>query len=284
VGADRQLADWTQITEYFHKLDAASPRVRVDVVGRTTGGRPFLVVAITSEANMARLEEIRRDNLRLADPRRLSPADAASLIASGKAIVALNHGIHSSEVAATQAAMETAYRLATAEDEQTRAVRDGAVVLMLPSHNPDGTQEVTEWYRDSLGHPWEGGPLPFPYQKYADHDNNRDWYMFTQVESRLTVEHLYDRWRPQIVHDLHQMGTRTARLFVPPYVDPWEPNVDPALIAAVNDLGTHVAARLTTEGRRGIVTHAIYDAWSPSRAYPHTHGAVRLLSEAASAP
>ena len=283
VGADRQLADWTQMVDYFHRLDAASPRVQAAEVGKTTGGRPFLVVTITSEANMARLDAIRRDNLRLADPRGLSPAESQSLIASGKAIVALNHGIHSNEVGPTQAAMETAYRLATAEDSETRATREHAVVVMLPSHNPDGTQEVTEWYRASLGTPWEGGALPFPYQKYTDHDNNRDWYMFTQVESRLTVEHLYDRWRPQIVHDVHQMGTRTARLFAPPYVDPWEPNVDSALIAAVNDLGSHVASRLITGGRKGVVTHAIYDAWSPSRAYPHTHGAVRILTEVASA-
>ena len=283
VGADRQLADWTQIVDYFHRLDAASPRVQVDEVGKTTEGLPFLVVAITSEANMARLEEIRRDNLRLADPRRLQPGEAASLIAAGKTIVALNHGIHSNEVAATQTAMETAYRLATGEDEETRAVRDRTVVLMLPSHNPDGTQKVTAWYRKSLGTPWEGGLLPFAYHKYADHDINRDWYMFTQVESRLTAEHLYDRWRPQIVHDVHQMGIRSARLVAPPYVDPWEPNVDPAIIAAVNDLGSHVAARLTTAGKKGVVIHALYDAWSPARAYPHTHGAVRILTEAASA-
>ena len=117
VGADRQLADWTQIVDYFRRLDAASPRVRVEEVGKTTEGRPFLLVTITSEANMARLDAIRRDNLRLADPRGLSPAEAASLIATGKAIVALNHGIHSNEVGTTQAAMETAFRLATGEDE-----------------------------------------------------------------------------------------------------------------------------------------------------------------------
>ena len=283
VGADRQLADWTQIVGYFRRLDAASPRVRVDEVGKTTEGLPFLVVTITSESNMARLEEIRRDNLRLADPRRLSPGDAASLIAAGKTIVALNHGIHSTEVGTTQAALLTAHHLATAEDEETREVRDKTVVLMLPSHNPDGTQKVTEWYRQTLGKPWEGRAIPFLYQKYAGHDNNRDWYMFTQVESRLTAEHLYDRWRPQIVHDVHQMGIRSARMFLPPYVDPWEPNVDPALMAAVNGLGAHMASRLTTAGRKGVVIHAIYDAWSPARAYPHTHGAVRVLSETASA-
>ena len=280
-GADRQLADWTQIVDYFHRLDAASDRVTVEEVGRTTEDRPFLVAVITSEKNMARLEEIRRANLRLADPRGLSAEEAERLIASGKAIVGVNHGIHSDEVAATQTSMETAYALASGDSAEVRDILENTVVVMIPSHNPDGTQRVTEWYRATLGKPWEGHDPPFLYQKYTGHDNNRDWYMFTQRESRLTLKGLYDPWRPQIVHDLHQMGARAARLFAPPYVDPWEPNVDPALIAAVNALGTHVAARLTSEGHKGVAVDAIYDAWSPSRAYPHSHGGVRLLTESA---
>jgi hypothetical protein len=282
-GADRQLADWTQIVDYFHRLDAASDRVKVEEVGRTTEDRPFLVAVITSEKNMARLEEIRRANLRLADPRGLSAEEAERLIATGKTIVGVNHGIHSDEVAATQTSMETAYALAAGDSAEIREILDNTVIVMIPSHNPDGTQRVTEWYRQTLGKPWEGHDPPFLYQKYTGHDNNRDWYMFTQRESRLTLKGLYDPWRPQIVHDLHQMGARAARLFAPPYVDPWEPNVDPALIAAVNALGTHVAARLTSEGHPGVAVDAIYDAWSPSRAYPHSHGGVRLLTESAEA-
>jgi hypothetical protein len=282
-GDDRKLADWSQIVDYFHRLDAASDRVKVEEVGRTTEDRPFLVAIITSEANMARLEEIRRANLRLADPRGLSDEDAARLIERGKTIVAINHGIHSTEVAATQTAMETAYALATGDSPAVREVLDNTVVVMIPSHNPDGTQEVTEWYRQTVGTPWEGHDPPFLYQKYTGHDNNRDWYMFTQRESRLTLQGVYDPWRPQVVYDLHQMGERSARLFAPPYLDPWEPNVDPALVQAVNALGTHVAARLGTEGHKGVVVHAMYDAWTPARAYPHTHGGVRLLTESASA-
>src|SRR5437773_612654 len=217
VGEDRKLADWTQIVGYFQKLAAASPRVKVEDVGPTTEGNPFLVVTITSEANMARLEEIRRANLRLADPRTLSEDEARGLIDTGKAIVALNHGIHSTEVGASQTSMQTAYALATGQDADTLDILDKTVILMLPSHNPDGTQKVVEWYRKSLGTPWEGGQVPFLYHKYTGHDNNRDWYMFTQVETLLTVKHVYDRWRPQIVHDLHQMGTRAARIFAPPY-------------------------------------------------------------------
>lgn len=282
-GDDRVLADWNESVRYFEALDAASDRVQVDEVGKTTEGRPFLLVTITSAENFGRLEAIRRDNLRLYDPRGLEDAEAEALLARGKAIVALNHGIHSTEVAASQTAMETAHWLATAQDPDTLAILRDSVILMLPSHNPDGMQAVTEWYRQTLGTPFEGEGPPFLYQHYTGHDNNRDWYMFTQRESRLTVEHVYDRWRPQIVHDLHQMGRKAARLFVPPYADPWEPNVDPALVAATNALGQHVAAVLTSQGKSGVVTRAIYDAWSPSRAYPFTHGGIRFLSECASA-
>src|SRR5580765_6445879 len=141
-GADRQLADWTQIVDYFRRLDAASDRVRVEEVGRTTEDRPFLVAVITSEKNMARLEEIRRANLRLADPRGLSAEEAERLIATGKTIVGVNHGIHSDEVAATQTAMETAYALAADDSAEVREILDNTVVVMIPSHNPDGTQRV----------------------------------------------------------------------------------------------------------------------------------------------
>ncbi len=282
-GDDRVLADWSQAQAYFRALDAASERVHVAEVGRTTEDRPFLVVTITSPENFARLEAIRQDNLRLYDPRGLAEADAAAILARGRTIVALNHGIHATEVAASQTAMETAHWLASADDPDTLAILRDSVVLMLPSHNPDGMQRVTEWYRRTLGTPFEGETPPFLYQHYTGHDNNRDWYMFTQVESRLTLAHVYDRWRPQIVHDLHQMGHKNARLFVPPYVDPWEPNVDPALRAATSALGQHVAAELTSQGKTGVVTQAIYDAWSPSRAYPFSHGGIRFLSECASA-
>jgi zinc carboxypeptidase len=289
AGADRKLADWAQIVDYFRRLDAASDRVRVEEVGATTEGRPFLLVTISSEANMGRLEAIRAQNLRLADPRGLDEAEGERLVETGKAIVALNHGIHSDEVGSPLTAMETAHALAAGDDPATREVLNRTVILMLPSQNPDGVDKVARWYREHLGTPFEAPGcesdcrLPFLYHHYTGHDDNRDWYAFTQVETRLAVRHLYDRWRPQIVQDLHEMSARAARLFVPPYLDPWDPNVDPALRAASNALGAHVAARLTAQGRKGVVVHALYDAWSPARAYPHTHGGVRILTECASA-
>jgi hypothetical protein len=282
-GEDRHLADWGQVLEYLARLGQASDRVRVDEVGRTTEGRPFVLVTVTSAANHARLEEIRRANTRLADPRGLVAEEADRLVRDGKAIVAMAFSIHSTEVGGTLASLRLLHELASSDAPEIRRILDETVLLVLPSHNPDGTQLVAEWYRKQVGTPFEGTPPPVLYHHYAGHDDNRDWYMFTQAETRLTVVHLYDRWHPQIVHDVHQMGARGARIFVPPYIDPWEPNVDPALTAAVNALGMHVASRLTAEGRRGVVTSAMFDAWTPARAYPHTHGGVRILSETASA-
>jgi hypothetical protein len=282
-GEDRRLADWGQVLEYLRALDAASDRVSVEEVGRTTGGRPFVLVTVTSAANQGRLDEIRAAHARIADPRGLPDDEAERLVRDGKVVVAMAFSIHSTEVGGTLASLRLLHHLASGDDEETRTILDRSVLLVLPSHNPDGTDIVADWYRRQLGTPFEGTAPPVLYQRYVGHDNNRDWYMFTQQETRLTVRYLHHRWHPQIVHDVHQMGTRGARLFVPPYTDPWEPNVDGALVAAANALGSHVASRLTTAGRTGVLTGAVFDAWTPGRAYPHTHGGVRLLSETASA-
>ncbi len=280
-GADRKLVDWSQAVAYLRELDAASPRLLLEEVGRSTDGRPLLLLTLTSEPNQQRLEQIRLDHLRLWDPRGLSEGEGHALVARGRNVVALGHGLHSNEAASVHTALETAWRLATSDEPLVREILAETVVLLVPSQNPDGTDLVADWYRRSLGTPWEGSSPPQLYQRYAGHDNNRDGYAFTQQETRLLVRHLHDRWRPTILHDVHQMGPRGARLFVPPYLDPWEPNVDPALRSAAAALGLHVASRLTGEGRAGVVVQALFDAWTPGRAYVHSHGGVRFLSETA---
>src|SRR6266699_1362578 len=229
----------------------SSARTRGEA-GRTTEGRPFLVVTITSPANQSRLEEIRRDNLRLWDPRGLSDHEAERILRRAKAVVSMNYAIHSTEVGASLTPLVLAHRLAASPDPEVARILEETVVLLIPSHNPDGTDLVTAWQRGHAGSAFAATAPPALYQKYAGHDNNRDWYMFTQAETLLTVRHLHDRWRPQIVHDVHQMGTRGARLFLPPYLDPWEPNVDPALRAAAGALGSAVQARLVAEGKTGV--------------------------------
>ncbi|RPH62724.1 MAG: hypothetical protein EHM89_05130 [Acidobacteria bacterium] len=205
------------------------------------------------------------------------------MISRGKTIVAIQMGIHSDEVAAPQLSLELAHQFATDNSPRMLEILDQTIIVLSPSHNPDGTQMVAEWNEKTVGTPHEGAALPFLYHHYVGHDNNRDWYMFTQAESRITVGKIWNRWHPQISHDLHQMSPDGARAFVPPYLDPVDANIDPILRDQTNTLGSYMAAELTARGKEGVVTNAIYDLWTPARAYVNYHGGVRILTEVAGA-
>jgi len=281
VGEDRNVADMYQILDYFDKLDKTSNRIQVQEVGKTTLGNPFIVAVITSVRNHAKLEQYQAFQQLLADPRKIAEKKADKIIADGKAIVMINCSLHASEIGASQMAMQLAYDLATGNDPKTRHILDNVILILIPMHNPDGIQMVVDWYRKNLGTKYEGGRMPWLYHKYVGHDNNRDWYMFTQVESRLTLK-VHNAWHPQIILDMHQMGNRGARIFVPPYVDPYEPNVDPILRQQVAMMGTFMASELTAEGKAGVMHSSMFDAWTPARAYHHYHGGIRILTELAS--
>jgi len=286
IGEDRKLARWEQFVSYFRKLADSSDRVDLDVLGKTTLGRPFVAATISSAENMKRLDEFKEIQRRLADPRLLDTATEAGikdLIHAGKTIVVITCSIHSTEVGGTFTATELAYRMASDNSPEIKKILDNVVVVLVPSLNPDGTDIVADWYQKTLGTTAEGTAPPELYHHYTGHDNNRDWYAFTQVETQLTVDKLLNVWHPQILHDIHQMGGNAARMFVPPYTDPWEPNIDPALIAGVSALGTSMAWELTAQGKSGVVMNGIYDSWTPARAYAHYHAGLRILSETASA-
>ncbi|MBI4473902.1 MAG: hypothetical protein HY646_14640 [Acidobacteria bacterium] len=282
VGDDYKLADWQQITNYFNEVDRGSDRIKVDVIGQTTLKKPFLLATITSPENHARLARYQEITRRLADPRGLSAEEAGRLIGEGKSVIAITCSVHATEVAAAQMSMELAFSLATSNSAEVKNILDNVIFLLVPSLNPDGLDIVVNWYKKNLNTPFEGAPVPELYHHYTGHDNNRDWYMFTQAETRNTIEGVYKKWHPQVLYDIHQMGNTGARLFVPPFMDPYEPNIDPILIQGAGFLGQAMMNRLISEGKTGITTNAIYDAWTPARAYQHYHGAVRILTEAAS--
>jgi hypothetical protein len=284
IGEHRRLANWTQLTGYYERLAQTSPRVKLDTLGTTTKGRPFVMMTITSEANHARLPELQRIQMQLADPRRIGgEAELQRLLEQGRTVVLITHAIHSTEVGSSQTAARLAYKLATQSDEQTRDILDNVILLHVPSLNPDGTEWVNDFYNRYVGSEYEGAAAPWLYQFYIGHDNNRDWYAFTQKETQLAIEHAHNAWRPHIVHDIHQMGGTGARYFVPPYIDPMERNIDPAIIGGVNQLGSYIAASMLRDGKQGIVINAIFDAFTPARAYQHYHAGIRILSETASA-
>lgn len=286
VGEDRKLANWEKFVAYFKRLSETSDRIKLDELGKSTLGRPFVAATISSPENLKRLAEFKQIQQRLSDPRLLTTSTEAGitdLIRAGRTVVVITCSIHATEVGGTFTATELAYRLASENSPEIKQILDNVIVLLVPSLNPDGTDIVANWYQKTLGTPAEGTAPPELYHHYTGHDNNRDWYAFTQVETQLTVDKLLNVWRPQILHDVHQMGGNGARLFVPPYMEPWEPNVDPALIAGVNALGTSMAWEVIAGGKSGVVFNTMYDAWSPARAYSHYHAGLRILSETASA-
>ena len=283
IGADRQLLDWDKVVSWFKLLAASSDRIRVTEYGRSAEGRPLIVATVAAPETLRNLDRYREIQHRLADPRLTTPSQAEPMFKSGKNIVLLTCSIHATEVASTHTAVEFAYRLVTESNPRFDAILNNTILLLVPSLNPDGLDLVTAWYRRTLGTPFEGTSPPEIYQKYIGHDNNRDWYIFSQPETRATVSQLHNVWHPEIVYDVHQQGASASRMFIPPWLDPAEPNIDPILLQEMNAMGTSMASDLTAAGKPGIAIHAIYDFWSPSRHYQAFHGGLRILTESASA-
>jgi len=222
------VCSWKQITEYFQKLDESSNRVQVQNLGDTTLGNPFLLVVVSAPENLARLDRLAEINRRLASGR-AAGEELERLVSEGRSVVAVTAGLHSSEVAATQMAPRLAYRLASGTDKETLQILENTVFLLFPCFNPDGTEMVVDWVEKTRGTQWEGSRLPDLYHHYAGHDNNRDAYMLNLNESRMFARVVYHQWIPQLYLDIHQMGSYGARLYVPPYHDPINPNVDPLI-------------------------------------------------------
>jgi len=282
IGADGTMADWHELSAYYQRLAETSNRVTIETTGHSTLGEDFLQLVITSEANHRNLDRLLEIQHLLADPRRTSgEAEVDRLIEEGRTVVLLTNHIHSNEIGAGQMPARLAYTLASSQDPEILHILDETVIVLIPSLNPDGTQMMAEWWHQWKGTEFEAAPLPRLYHQYTGHNNNRDWFFFAQPETRNTVIHAHNRWKPQIVYDTHQMGNQGARFFIPPYIDPVEPNVDPRIVAGFNALGMDIAADMTRRGYTGVVTNAIFDIYTPARAYMHYHGGIRILSEAA---
>jgi len=282
IGVDNELLDWAKVVSYFEALSKSSDRIKFLDLGKTVEGRTQIAAVISSAANIKNLEHYRDIQMRLSDPRKTSEAEAARLELEGKMIVMITCSIHATEVASTHTAVEFAYRLLTEDSNpKFKTILDNVIILLEPSQNPDGVDIVTKWYRKTRGTEWDGTSPPELYHHYVGHDDNRDWYIFTQPETRNTAE-LENKWHPEIVYDVHQMGANTARIFVPPWMDPVDPNIDPILASICNSVGAGMATDLAAAGKTGIAMNAMYDFWSPARQYQAYHGGVRILTESAS--
>jgi hypothetical protein len=252
LGADRKLARWDRIVDYFQRLDEASGRIKVVELGKSTEGHPFTLAFISSAENLARLDEYREMSWRIAHPKGLTEDELDEIIAKCKAVVAMTMSIHASEVGGTQVSSELAYELIASEEPLYQRIRENVVFLLFPCANPDGQIMVTDWYNRWLDTEYEGTSLPWLYHKYVGHDNNRDSLTLTQVETQMVTKALLTEWFPQAYVDHHQMGHYGARFFIPPNANPVNEVADPMVWVEQKHYGAQMAIRLEAAGKTGV--------------------------------
>ena len=262
-GDDFYLANYDESRAYFEKLAQSSDRLKVIKVGKTTRGLDWEIAIISSPENLAALDKYKDINRRLTWARGLSDAAAHELAREGKIFVHIDGGMHSTEVAGAQHSILLAYKLLSAQnDPQIDAILNNVILVLWPTLNPDGQNEVVAWYRKNLGTTYEVSPLPDLYQEYVGHDNNRDGYMNNMLESQeVTAQEL--QWNPEVFYTQHQTAPFPARIFIPPFVEPISSNIQPILMRWLNAFGIDMGAFLDEHGMPGAIDRVGFDNWYP---------------------
>lgn len=262
-GDDFYLANYDESREYFRKLAASSNRIKLINVGKTTRGLEWEIAIISSPENLANLDKYKNISRKLADGRGLSDAEARELARQGKAIVHIDGGLHSTEVAGAQQSINLAYKLVSSQgDPEVDPILNNVILMLWPTLNPDGQNEVVAWYRRNVGTTYEVSPLPDLYQEYVGHDNNRDGYMNNMIESQ-DVTRTEIEWDPVIFYCHHQTAPFPTRIFIPPFVEPISSNIHPLMARWLSVMGTNMAAYLDEHGMPGAVHRVGFDNWYP---------------------
>lgn len=286
LGSDRKVARWDKLVEYYRLLERqGAGKLKVVEMGPTEMGNPFLLVIITSPANQKNLETLRQNTLKLSDPRGITEAEARRIAASTKPAVCMTMSMHANEIGGAQMAPELAYDLVTRQDAETRRILDEVVFLLIPSFNPDGQIMVTDWYNKYLGTEYEAAELPWLYNKYVGHDNNRDALTMNMKESRYVGRLLFTEWKPQAYFDFHHMGSYGARIFFPPYAEPIRPLADPLVWREAAWYGAEMANKAEEAGLSGVMNNGQYSGWGHFGFHWITpfHNIAGMLTESASA-
>ena len=288
IGDDYQLVNYKQLVAYWKKLDAQSDRMSLVEIGRSAEGRTMVMAVITAPANQARLARYKEIAKRLALARGLSDADARRLAAEGKAVVWIDGGLHATEILGSQQLIELVWRMVSRNDAETRRILDDVILLAVPV-NPDGLDLVADWYmREKEPSKRTMSGVPVLYQKYIGHDNNRDFYMNTQPETKAVSRQLYIDWHPQILYNHHQTGPAGTVLFAPPFRDPFNYVFDPLVPMGLDLVSASMHNRFVTEGKPGATMRSGsgYSTWwnGGLRSTGYFHNIIGILTEAIGNP
>jgi hypothetical protein len=261
VGTPNKLTYVKDIHRYMRALDEASPRVRVFVAPeKSEEGREQILVAISDEANLQKLDRYKEITARLADPRKTSDAEAKQLIDEGKALYWLSGSIHSPETGSPEMLMELAYRLAVEESPFIQEIRRDTVVMITPVLEVDGRDRMVDVYNYRKANPGKNAPSLLYWGKYVAHDNNRDGLGMALALTR-NMMRTFLEYHPLVLHDLHEsvpfMYTSTG-------TGPYNAWLDPIVIDEWHLLAYHEVNEMTRRGVPGVWTHGFYDGWAPN--------------------
>ena len=260
-GDDFYLANYEEAVKYFHALAAGSDRIKMFTVGKSTQGRDIEVGVISAPENLAKLDEYKGDAKRLARALDLNDEQAHTLAREAKVIVHIDGGLHSSEVAGGQHSIALAYKLVSAKDDpEVDAILHNVILVLWPTLNPDGQDMVVSWYRKNLGTQYEVAPMPWLYQEYVGHDNNRDGFMLNMKEEQV-VTHTELEYSPAIFYCQHQTAPFPARIWIPPFSDPISSNISPYVRSWLNLVGTNMTAYLDQHNMPGAISESRFDNW-----------------------
>lgn len=287
IGDDYWLANYDQFEAYWHKLAGESDRMKLVDIGKTAEGRPELMAIISSPENMKHLARYQEISQRLAHAEGLSDDEARALAKEGKSVVWIDGGLHASEVLGAAQLMQTVYDLLARNDAETTRILNYCVILAVHV-NPDGMQLVSNWYMKDADTLKRNVDVPTLWQKYTGHDNNRDFYMSNQAETKNINKVLYWDWFPEIVYNHHQTGPEGAVMFSPPFRDPFNYNFDPMVVTDIDLIGAAMHDRFAREHKPGVVMRsgATYSTWwnGGLRTDPYFHNMIGLLTETIGSP
>lgn len=284
------VGDWhtrhDRIVSYFQELARVSPKAHFKIIGYTNERRPQVVLTITSPENYARIEEIRKEHLKLADP------SQSVTITSMPVVITHGYNVHGNEPSSSEAAMLTAYYLIAAQGPEAERTLKEAIIHVDPNYNPDGRDRHSNWANMHKGFPPVADPMDrehnevWPGGRFNHYwfDLNRDWLPLAHVESRNRIE-FFHQWLPNVCTDYHEMGTNATNFFEPtkPYGSE-NPVVPRANYDQLNPLFANYFAKAMDEIGSLYFSKENFDNSYPGygSTYPDIHGGLGLVFEQAS--
>ncbi|MEO7306710.1 MAG: M14 metallopeptidase family protein [Ferruginibacter sp.] len=282
IGDNYQLANFTQTEAYFKKLGESSDRAKYTVIGKTEEGRDQFMLIVTSAENQKKLAQYKKISQKMGNAE-INLEEAKQLSKEGKVVVWIDGGLHATETVGIHQLIETAYQLLSRTDDETLRILDDVIILMTHA-NPDGQELVSNWYmKETKPEKRSTSNLPRLYEKYAGHDNNRDFYMLNLKESQNIARQLFVEWLPQIMYNHHQAGPAGSIVAGAPYRDPFNYVFDPLIVTSLDAVGAAMQNRLNAEGKPGYTSKAgsEFSTWYNGglRTTTYFHNMIGLLTE-----